>query len=324
MKPAIIGAGSWGTALAITVAQACGEAILFARDDAKAAAMMRARENPRLPGIDIPSQVLITAEPAALRTADCIIIATPAQAMRAMVQAVAPNLAKGIPALIAAKGIERGSNLFMSDVLREVAPELEPFALTGPSFAADVANGLPTAVTLAGFSLSQSIALAARLSTRSFRIYAGDDLRGAEFGGAVKNVLAVACGMAHGLSLGDSARAALTTRGFAELMRAGAMLGARRETLLGLSGLGDLLLTASSAQSRNFALGVRLARGQAAADPSGSVTEGAWTAPVIVAMARERNIEMPVAEAVSRIIAGESTPAAEVERLLSRPLTTEF
>lgn len=324
MKPAVIGAGSWGTALAITAAQACGSAMLFARDVAKASEMQRTRENPRLPGIAIAEEITITADPAGLSKADCLIIATPAQGLRQMMQQLAPHLTDGIPGLIAAKGIERGTNLFMSDVLREAAPAIEPFALSGPSFAGDVARGFPTAVTLAGFSLAQSAALAASLSTRSFRIYAGDDLRGAEFGGAVKNVLAIACGISEGLGLGDSARAALTTRGFAELMRAGSMFGARKETLLGLSGLGDLLLTASSAQSRNFSLGVRLAKGAAAADPSGSVTEGAWTAPVIVSLARERGIEMPVAEAVTRILDGTSKPSDEVARLLSRPLTTEF
>lgn len=324
MKPAIIGAGSWGTALAITAARACGEAMLFARDAAKAADMQQARENRvRLPGVKLEDGILVTADPEILHGADCLIIATPAQSLRAMMIALAPFIAKGTPALIAAKGIERGTHLFMSDVLRQAAPNTEPFCLSGPSFARDVALGLPTAVTLAGPSLDHAAEIAAALSTPSFRIYASDDLRGAEIGGAVKNVLAIACGIAQGLRLGDSARAALTTRGFAELLRAGAALGGKPATLLGLSGLGDLLLTCASAQSRNFSLGVRLGQGMDAADPSGAVTEGAWTAPVILEMAREQAIEMPVVEAVARVLDGTSAPRDEVTRLLSRPLKAE-
>jgi glycerol-3-phosphate dehydrogenase (NAD(P)+) len=240
-----------------------------------------------------------------------------------MMTALAPFIAQGTPALIATKGIERGTHLFMSDVLREICPSAEPFCLSGPSFARDVAIGLPTAVTLAGPSLDQASHIANALSTPSFRIYASDDLRGVEIGGSVKNVLAIACGIAEGLGLGDSARAALTTRGFAELLRAGAALGGKNSTLLGLSGLGDLLLTCASHQSRNFSLGLRLGAGGDAADPSGAVTEGAWTAPVIVEMARERHIEMPVVEAVARVLDGSSSPRDEVTRLLSRPLKAE-
>jgi glycerol-3-phosphate dehydrogenase (NAD(P)+) len=324
MKPAIIGAGSWGTALAITAARATGSAILFARDAAKAADMQSTRENSaRLPGVRLGDTITVTANPETLRQADCLIIATPAQSLRTMMTSLSPFIAKGTPALIAAKGIERGSHLFMSDVLREVCPQAEAFCLSGPSFARDVAMGLPTAVTLAGPSLEEAARLASALSTPSVRIYASDDLRGAEIGGSVKNVLAIACGIAEGLKLGDSARAALTTRGFAELLRAGEALGGKPSTLLGLSGLGDLLLTCASHQSRNFSLGLRLGQGGEAADPSGAVTEGAWTAPVILEMAHEKHIEMPVVEAVARVLDGSSSPRDEVTRLLSRPLKAE-
>jgi glycerol-3-phosphate dehydrogenase (NAD(P)+) len=324
MTPAIIGSGSWGTALAITAAHATGSAILFARDAAKAIEMERTRENSaRLPGVKLDETITITADPEALGKANCLIIATPAQSLRAMMKNLSPFIAKGTPAIIAAKGIERGTHLFMSDVLGEVCPHAQAYCLSGPSFARDVAMGLPTAVTLAGPSLDEAARLASTLSTPSFRIYASDDLRGVEIGGAVKNVLAIACGIAQGLKLGDSARAALTTRGFAELLRAGAALDGKNSTLLGLSGLGDLLLTCASHQSRNFSLGLRLGVGGDAADPSGAVTEGAWTAPVIVEMARERDIEMPVVEAVARVLDGSSSPRDEVTRLLSRPLKAE-
>ena len=322
MKTAIIGAGAWGTALAIIATQANGRAMIWGRDSANMEAMDRARENKsRLPGIALPEGLSCIASPVQLRQAECLIIATPAQALRATMTQLRDNLRPGIPALIAAKGIERGSGLFMSEVLREAAPRLEPFCLSGPSFARDVAAGLPTAVALAGDTAHE---LAAALSTPTFRIYANSDLRGAEIGGAVKNVLAIACGISDGLGLGESARAALTTRGFAELIRLGEALGARRGTLLGLSGLGDLLLTCASAQSRNFRLGVRLARGETAQDPSGAVVEGAWTAPVVVELARKHALEMPVAEAVSRVLDGTSTPDKEVSRLLGRPLRAEF
>ncbi|MDP4823260.1 MAG: NAD(P)-dependent glycerol-3-phosphate dehydrogenase [Aestuariivirgaceae bacterium] len=324
MRPAIIGAGSWGTALAITAARACGNATLFAHDAAKAADMQATRENSsRLAGIRLEDGITVTADPEMLRDADCLLIATPAQSLRSLMTVLSPFIARGTPALIAAKGIERGTHLFMSDVLRQAAPHAEPVCLSGPSFARDVATGLPTAVTLAGPSLDHAAEIASALSTPSFRIYASEDLRGAEIGGAVKNVLAIACGIAQGLGLGDSARAALTTRGFAELMRAGAALGGKPATLLGLSGLGDLLLTCASTQSRNFSLGLRLGEGLDPADPSGAVTEGAWTAPVILEMAREQNIEMPVVEAVARVLDGTSTPRDEVTRLLSRPLKSE-
>lgn len=324
MKPAIIGAGSWGTALAITAARATGSAILLARDAAKAADMQITRENSaRLPGVRLDDTITVTADPEALRQANCLIIVTPAQSLRTTMTNLSPFIAKGTPALIAAKGIERGSHLFMSDVLKETCSQAAPFCLSGPSFARDVAMGLPTAVTLAGPSLEKAARLASSLSTPSFRIYASDDLRGVEIGGSVKNVLAIACGIAEGLRLGDSARAALTTRGFAELLRAGEALGGKPSTLLGLSGLGDLLLTCASHQSRNFSLGLRLGQGADAADPSGAVTEGAWTAPVILEMAHEKQIEMPVVEAVARVLDGSSSPRDEVTRLLSRPLKAE-
>jgi glycerol-3-phosphate dehydrogenase (NAD(P)+) len=324
MRHAIIGAGSWGTALAITTARATGSAILLARDAAKAADMQRTRQNStRLAGVRLDDRITITADPESLSQADCLIIATPAQSLRAMMTSLSPFIAKGTPALIAAKGIERGTHLFMSDVLGQACPQAKPYCLSGPSFARDVALGLPTAVTLAGPSLQEAACLASALSTPSFRIYASDDLRGVEIGGSIKNVLAIACGIAHGLALGDSARAALTTRGFAELLRAGAALGGKPTTLLGLSGLGDLLLTCASQQSRNFSCGVRLGAGGEVTDPSGAVTEGAWTAPVILEMAREKHIEMPVVEAVARVLDGSSGPRDEVTRLLSRPLKAE-
>ena len=326
MKPAIIGAGSWGTALATTAARATGSAILLARDAAKAADMERTRENSsRLPGVRLEDSITITADLEMLRHADCLFIATPAQSLRAMMTALAPFIAQGTPALIATKGIERGTHLFMSDVLREICPSAEPFCLSGPSFARDVAIGLPTAVTLAGPSLDQASHIANALSTPSFRIYASDDLRGVEIGGSVKNVLAIACGVVEGAGLGQNARAALIARGFAEMTRFGLARGAQAETLAGLSGLGDLVLTCSSISSRNFSLGKGLGEGQSAASllaDRKTVAEGAFTAPVLQQAAAVAGVEMPIVDAVCALL--NSADIGEVvASLLSRPLKGE-
>ena len=322
----VIGAGSWGTALAAVMARAGLATTLWARSPDMAAAIERDRENRAyLPGVRLPDALAATGDMSRLAEADLLLLATPAQAMRAVLSNLR-GIAKGTPGIICAKGIERGSDRFMSEVLQEACPALEPYVLSGPSFAVDVVADLPTAVTLAGRDAAAARDLAAAMSLDTFRIYASNDIRGVELGGAVKNVLAIACGISDGKALGDSARAALTTRGFAELARLGLALGAQRDTLTGLSGLGDLILTCSSPKSRNFSLGLALGRGEtlgAILAGRRGVSEGVHTASVVNAIAARRGVDMPIAAAVQAIVEERSSPNAEIARLLSRPVKLE-
>ena len=259
----VIGAGAWGTALAGVAARAGREVTLYARDPASAAQIAATRKNPRLPDVLLDASVAVTADIARAARADIVLIATPAQHLREAVTALAPHLAKATPVIATAKGIERGTHKFMTEVIAEAAPDARPAILSGPSFAEDVARGLPTAVTLAAKDEALARALVQALGSSTFRPYHTTDVRGVEIGGAAKNVLAIAAGIAMGRKLGASAQAALTTRGFSELVRLGRACGARGETMAGLSGLGDLILTCSSPQSRNLALGIALGRGEA-------------------------------------------------------------
>jgi glycerol-3-phosphate dehydrogenase (NAD(P)+) len=320
----IIGAGAWGTALAL-LAHRAGHAVrLLARDAVRARQMNAAHENPRLPGIALPREIAIESGASALSECDLHIVATPAQAMRS---SLGPFKEYAGPVILCAKGIERETGHFMSRVALETMPRAAILVLSGPSFAGDVARGLPTAVTLAAYDLKLAKIWAAALSRPEFRIYASDDPQGVEIGGAVKNVLAIACGIADGKRLGDSTRAALTTRAFAEMIRFGRALGARAETLTGLSGLGDLLLTCASRQSRNFSFGIALGEGLSVADAMAHVTgtiEGAATAAVVARMVQEQNIDMPISLAVHAIIAQKSSCDAEIARLLARPVKPEL
>ena len=267
LEVAIIGAGAWGTALAGVAARAGHQVTLLARSPAVADRIRETGANEAyLPGIALPAGIRATSNPVDLGGAKLLLIATPAQAVRDALTSFAGGLTEAAAAVVCAKGIERGSHRLMSEILAEVLPGVQPYVLSGPSFAGDVARDLPTAVTLAGPTLEAAARLAERLSLRSFRIYASDDIVGVQLGGAVKNVLAIACGISEGRGLGDSARAALTTRAFAELARFGRAMGAKPETLTGLSGLGDLVLTCASRQSRNFGYGIAL--GARASPPS--------------------------------------------------------
>ena len=321
----IAGAGAWGTALAHVAASAGRPVALWARDPAHVDAMKAERRNDRfLPGLPLHEAISPTADLARLAQADAVLLVTPAQSTRTMAAALAPVLPASTPLVLCAKGLERGTNLFLSDVVRGIRPEAPVAVLSGPSFANDVARGLPTAVTLACPDGALARSLAEALSGPAFRVYHGTDLRGVEIGGAAKNVLAIACGAVVGRGLGESAKAALMARGFAELLRFAEGFGAARETLMGLSGLGDLVLTASSAQSRNFAFGERLGRGIPPGEAGGGkLAEGALTAPVLVAMARERGIDMPVAAAVAAVIAGGLTLPQAIDALMQRPLKRE-
>lgn len=318
----VIGAGAWGTALAGVAARAGHRVTLWARSPALAARINETGANETyLPGFALPSAIAATSNPADLGGAKLLLIATPAQAARETLARFAGDVMPGTAAVVCAKGIERGSHKLMSEVLAEELIGAQAYVLSGPSFARDVARDLPTAVTLAGPTLADAARLAEALSLPSFRIYASDDIVGVQLGGAVKNVLAIACGISDGRGLGDSARAALTTRAFAELARFGRAMGARPETLTGLSGLGDLILTCASRQSRNFAYGIAL--GEGADKPRGTV-EGVATAGVVSDMAQALGVDMPICAAVHRIVDGHSHIDKELGRLLARPLKAEI
>jgi len=320
---AVLGAGAWGTALANILARGGRSVTLWARNPALAATICTSRENARLPGIPIEARVAITDRLADAAGADAVLLAVPAQALRGVTTALAPSLPEATPLIACAKGIERGTHKFMTEVIAEAAPTARAAILSGPSFAADVARGLPTAVTLAAADETLAAALAAALGSTSFRLYHSTDIRGVEIGGAAKNVLAIAAGIVTGRGLGSSASAALTTRGFAELFRFGKAFGARPETLVGLSGLGDLILTCSGPQSRNFSFGLALGRGSTAAQATGKLAEGIFTASVLVDMAQARAVEMPIATAVSAVLDGRLSVDQAIESLLTRPFRAE-
>jgi glycerol-3-phosphate dehydrogenase (NAD(P)+) len=318
---AVIGAGAWGTALAAVAARAGRDVTLYARRAESAAQIASTRANPKLSGAQLDASVNVTNDLALAARADIILIATPAQSLREAVTAIAPHLAKATPVIASAKGLERGTHKFMTEVIAEAAPAAIPAILSGPSFADDVARGLPTAVTLAAKDETLASALVQALGSSTFRPYHTTDVRGVEIGGAAKNVLAIAAGIAVGRKLGASAQAALTTRGFSELTRLGRACGARNETMSGLSGLGDLILTCSSPQSRNFALGIALGRGEAR--PRDRLAEGEFTAPVLIELAASQNVDMPVSNAVAAILSGAATIDAAIESLLTRPFKAE-
>jgi glycerol-3-phosphate dehydrogenase (NAD(P)+) len=329
----VIGAGAWGTALAQVAARAQRQATghaqvpLWMRDAATATAIAANHQHSgRLPGVTLDPGVVPTADPAVLSACDTVLIAAPAQALREVMSRLAPFLRPDVRAIITAKGIERTTGLYMGQVLAEVMPRAVPLVLSGPSFAMDVARGLPTAVTLAANTLSEATAVATALSLPTFRPYTSDDLIGVQVGGAAKNVLAIACGIVSGRGLGDSARAALIARAFAELTRFGRVQGARAETLAGLSGLGDLVLTCSSTQSRNFALGLALGQGRTLTEIMAgqtSVSEGAFTARAMVKIASAAGIDVPIASAVSDILESGTAIDDVIGRLMQRPLKAE-
>lgn len=314
------GAGAWGTALAVAASSAGRRVTLWANDRLLADAINGKRENARfLPGHRIPDGVVAVADPAELAGCDLILVVCPAQSLRTTLALLRHSAA---PFLICAKGIERGTGLLMPEVAKQFGVTQPVGMLSGPSFAADVAAGLPCAVTIAFEDEALALRASTALGSPSFRPYASTDVVGVAIGGAVKNVLAIACGIVEGRGLGESARAALTTRGFAEMARFGVALGARLETMSGLSGFGDLVLTASSRQSRNFSLGVALARGE---HPRGlsPLAEGATTAPALVQRAQALGIQMPIAEAVAAIVGGHVDVDTAIRALLSRPLKSE-
>lgn len=317
----VIGAGAYGTALACAVARAGRDVVLYARSAESAAQIKATRQNPKLPGVSVDATIAISADIAVAARAGIILIATPAQSLREAATALVPHLKPATPVVACAKGIERGTHLFMTEVIAEALPNAIPAILSGPNFADDVARGLPTAVTLACRDEKLASDLVQMLGSSTFRPYHTTDVRGVEIGGAAKNVLAIAAGIVVGRKLGASAQAALTTRGFSELARLGRACGARAETLAGLSGLGDLILSCASLQSRNFAFGIALGRGQTPARDK--LAEGEFTAPVLIELAASRNVDMPVSNAVAAILSGKVTIDAAIEGLLTRPFKAE-
>jgi glycerol-3-phosphate dehydrogenase (NAD(P)+) len=321
-KIGVVGAGAWGLALSIAAARAGRAVLLWGRDSAAFAELAATRRSPRLPGVALPPEIGLVGDPGALGACDALLLVAPAQVARETAGRLASALSARPPLVICAKGVERATGLFMTEALAGAGFPLA--VLSGPSFAVDVAAGLPTAVTLAAEDAGLAAALADALQGPNLRLYDSDDPRGVEIGGAAKNVLAIACGAAAGLKLGASAGAALVARGFAELSRFGLAYGARPSTLMGLSGLGDLVLTCASPQSRNFAYGFDLGRGLSPAEAGGGkLAEGALTAPALLRLARARGVDMPIAEAVNAVIASEISAREAVELLLSRPRKSE-
>lgn len=323
----IINAGAWGTALAQVCALAGLRPVLWARKPEVAQRIQIERENARhLPGVRLHDSIEATHDLAALSACDLVLAVAPAQHTREVLAAFAPHARPGQPIVLCAKGIEQGSLKLMTEVLAETIPDAAPAVMSGPSFAAEVARGRPTAVTLACPDLVLGRALIEALAGPSFRPYLSDDIIGAEAAGAVKNVLAIACGVVEGRALGRSAHAALITRGFAELTRFATALGGRAETVAGLCGLGDLVLTCSSPQSRNNSLGLALGRGESvdqALAGKVSVAEGLASAPAVTALADRLGADMPICAAAAAILAGRLGVDEAIEGLLARPLKTE-
>ena len=325
---AVIGAGAWGTALALVASRARRQAILWAREHEVVEAVLKRRENtPFLPGIELDPPFAVTDEfHAALEEVDAAILAVPAQYLRALLTEVVRYVPPGAVLILAAKGIEQETGALLSEAVTEALPKHPLAILSGPTFAAEVAKGLPAAVTVAARERTLAEQVAQALGDRVFRPYASDDPVGVEVGGAVKNVIVIACGIVVGRGLGENARAALLTRGLAEMTRLGVAKGARAETFMGLSGLGDLALTCGSPQSRNLSLGIAIGQGRALSEilaARRSIAEGVWTAPAVIALAKRLGVEMPISAAVDAVLHRGADIDKTVEALLRRPLKME-
>ena len=324
MKLGVVGGGAWGTALAQVAAAGGRETLLWALEPEVIEGINSAHENTVfLAGVPLNPAIRATSDFSELGDCDAWLIVTPAQHMRAVLER-ANDCDK--PLLLCSKGIEEQSGELLNHVAKQVCPGAPVAVLSGPTFAHEVAKGLPTAVTLAAEDTPLAERLRDRIKQPTFRIYVSDDVAGAEIGGAVKNVLAIACGVVEGKGLGQNARAALIGRGFAEMTRFGLAMGAKRETLAGLSGLGDLVLTCSSTSSRNYSLGKGIGEGRSAAELMSNrktVAEGAFTAPVLARLAKEKGIDMPIVGAVDALIAGRANVDQVLDALLSRPSTSE-
>ena len=322
----VLGGGAWGTALALVAAEAGRRVTLWAREPEVVEAINARHENERfLSGVRLPETLSATGDLAGLRDANAVLVVVPAQHLRDALGALTRHIRPKLPLVLCAKGIERGSGKLLTEVMTECAPDASPAILSGPSFARDVSQRLPTAITIAARK-QIALRLQATLGHPTFRPYASNDLTGVALGGAAKNVYAIGCGIVSGLGLGESARAALLARSFAELCRLGAVLGAKSETLMGLSGLGDLVLTATSPTSRNFSFGLHLGQGCTRHELTASgqpLAEGVETASALVARAKRQDIELPVAEAIADILEGRLALEAAIPRLMARPFKSE-
>lgn len=323
----IVGGGAWGTALAQAMCRAGRDVVLWAREqDVVAAINARHVNDTFLPGVALDPSVRATGVLADAAACDALLLVSPAQHVRSVAKDLRPFLRKGQPVVMCAKGIEQASGKMMGDVLAAELPDVTEAVLSGPSFAADVARGLPAALTVACADERVGRALAEQLGGPAFRLYWTNDIVGVELGGALKNVLAIAAGIVDGKGLGASAHAALVTRGFAEMRRLGAALGARPETLIGLSGLGDLILTCGSPQSRNMSLGRALGRGETLAQALAgkvSVSEGVYTATAVRRLAAEKGVEMPICSAVCDVVEGRASVDEAIVELMQRPIKAE-
>jgi glycerol-3-phosphate dehydrogenase (NAD(P)+) len=322
---AVIGAGAFGTALAAVIALTGRSAVtLVGRDPALMADLATERlHDAALPGIALPEALEFSAEADAIRDASIVLFAMPSQAQADAARQYGPYLAKDAIVVTCAKGIERATGALLTDMLERELPAHRVAVLSGPGFAADIAKGLPTAMAIAAADMDVAERLAQAISGRTFRLYASDDRTGVQLGGALKNVLAIACGIVEGRGIGDSARAALIARGLAEMSRLVAAKGGQAGTVRGLSGLGDLVLTATSHQSRNLRFGIALGRGEQADPAHGQLVEGAFAAAVASRLAGELGVDMPITDAVSAIIEGKLGIAEAIEQLMTRPITTE-
>jgi glycerol-3-phosphate dehydrogenase (NAD(P)+) len=326
-KFGVIGAGAWGTALANVVAANGKACVLWAREEEVVNAVNTDHRNPVfLPEVEINPHVRATTNLADACNAEALLFVAPTQHIRSVAENAAPHIRGGLPVVLCAKGIELGSNALLSQVLHETVPHALPAVLSGPTFADEVARGLPTGVTLACADDAVGTDLAESLGGPTFRPYLSSDVIGAQIGGALKNVLAIAAGIVAGRALGENAKAAVITRGLAEMLRFGEAMGGKGITLMGLSGLGDLVLTCGSSKSRNHTLGVALARGEAAKDflsARNSVAEGAYTAAAAMAIAQEKKIDLPICEAVDAVINQGVGIDKAIEALLNRPFRAE-
>ncbi len=326
-KITIVGAGAWGTALATCLRRAGRDVTLWARRAEVAEAINQQHQNPDyLPGVDLDPAITASDDLAVVGRADAVLLVTPAQQLRAILERLAGQLPAGCPLIVCSKGIEQSSGRLMSEVVAEVCPQNPVAVLSGPNFAKEIARGLPAATTLAVRDTELGASLVGALGSRTFRPYWSDDPMGAEICGAVKNVMAIACGIVAGRDLGDNARAALITRGLAEIGRLCLAKGGRVDTLMGLSGLGDLTLTCSAMQSRNFSLGFALGQGRALKailSERASITEGVFSAQAIAHLAEELNLDMPITEAVNAVLHKSAKIEPVIEGLLARPFKAE-
>jgi glycerol-3-phosphate dehydrogenase (NAD(P)+) len=326
-KIGILGSGAWGSALACVASRAGRQVVLWAHKPELAASIAQTHCNPKyLPGIDLDPAITATHDLEHAIDADAVLIVTPAQALRSVTQQLSAIWQAGVPAVLCAKGLEHGSLKLMHQVCSETLPQAPVAVLSGPTFAAEIARNMPGAATLASKDPHVQTALCGALSTQHFRLYRSDDVMGAEIGGVVKNVLAIACGISQGRGLGDNARAALITRGLAEIVRLGMALGGQRATFMGLSGIGDLSLTCNAMQSRNFSLGAALGRGENLDDILNnrvSVAEGVYSAPALSKLAARMDVHMPICQAVDQILNDGAQIDTTIADLLARPVTHE-